>query len=331
MQFAKNIALVVLLMAGFVLAGSHDEGRGQASLDKIQVMLEFFVNPDHAPLYVARDKNFFKDEGLDVSVLVPGDVSQVQQLLAAGRIELALADGLDYMINKTDQDLPIIAVGSLIQHPLGGLLAIKEAGIQKLSDLKGKKIGFSLEPLEPILFQTMLASVGLKPNDYQLVKLAPENLLPSLLAGQLQAIGAFRNFETTAVELERKTPVFFPQEEYGAPDYYQLAVLANEKFAQQKGTLIKKFLRALAKAVLFTLANPNQALEIFFKANPETKDELNKRAFDKTIVLFAGAPCHTDTDRWVKPRDFLLQANVLKKKLESDKLFTLEFLPEGCR
>jgi putative hydroxymethylpyrimidine transport system substrate-binding protein len=331
MKLLKAIPTSVLLALILALGGLYDEAQSQASLEKIQVMLEFFVNPDHAPLYVAREKNFFKDEGLDVTILVPGDVSQVQQLLATGKTDLALADGLDYMITKTELDLPITAVGSLIQHPLGGLLSIREAGIQKLSDLKNKKIGFSLEPLEPILFQTMLASVGLKPSEYQLVKLAPENLLPSLLAGQLQAIGAFRNFETTAVELERKTPVFFAQEDFGAPDYYQLVVLANDKFAQQKSASVKKFLRALSKAILFTLANPNQALDIFFKANPETKDEFNKRAFEKTTVLFAGAPCHTDLDRWVKPRDFLADNKVIKKKLEPSKIFTLEFLPDGCR
>jgi putative hydroxymethylpyrimidine transport system substrate-binding protein len=162
------------------------------------------------------------------------------------------------------------------------------------------------------------------------VKLGAESLLPALLANQLQAIGAFRNFETTVVELEGKTPVFFPQEQYGAPDYYQLIVITSERFAQQKPAVVKKFLQALAKGVLFTLANPAQALEIFFKANPELRDEVNQRAFEKTVALFAGAPCHTEADRWVRARDFLLQNGLVKRSLELTKLFTTEFLPEGC-
>lgn len=99
-----------------------------------------------------------------------------------------------------DGGLPLIAVGALIDGALGGLLSVREHGIERLSDLRGKRIGYSLEPLEPVLWRTMLAAAGLNPGEYELIYTGMSTL-PALLSGAGTAIGAFRNYERLAVEV----------------------------------------------------------------------------------------------------------------------------------
>ncbi|MCI2429566.1 ABC transporter substrate-binding protein, partial [Candidatus Acetothermia bacterium] len=187
------------LLAGLWLMGG-DQGAGLAP-EKVNVMLEFFANPNHAPLYIAQAKGFFAQEGLEVEIREPGDPSQVPFLVAAGAVDLGLTAMFNHVILKATKGLDAIAVGALLMKPLGALVAIRERGIEKITDLKGKKIGFSVEPVEPALYSAMLRAAGLDPvRDVTLVKLDFLSLLPALLAGRVDAIGAFRNFEPVRVE-----------------------------------------------------------------------------------------------------------------------------------
>jgi putative hydroxymethylpyrimidine transport system substrate-binding protein len=299
-------------------------------------MLEFFANPTHAPIFIAQQKKFFTQEGLELEILAPPDPVQVPSLAATGRVDLALTNLLNHIILRSTQDLPVLAVGALHRNPLGGLLAIRERGIEKFTDLKGKKIGFSVEPIEPALYGAMLRRAGLDPaKDVELIKLDFLALLPALLAGRLDAIGAFRNFEPARVELANLTPVFFAQEVHGAPDYYELVFIARREFIERRSELIQKFLRGVTRGVFLILADPAEAKRAFFDALPTLRDELNQRAFDRTLSSFIGAPCMAEVAKWRAAQDFLVASQIIPRALSLDALYTDKLLPEeffakGC-
>jgi putative hydroxymethylpyrimidine transport system substrate-binding protein len=328
LRFVRFGLVGLALLAGLWLMGG-DGGAGAP--EKVSVMLEFFANPDHAPLYIAQAKSFFAQEGLEVEIREPADPSQVPFLVASGAVDLGLTSMFNHVILKATKGLDVIAVGALLMKPLGALVAIKERGIEKITDLKGKKIGFSVEPVEPAVYSTMLRAAGLDPTkDVTFVKLDFLSLLPALLAGTVDAIGAFRNFEPVRVELAGKTPVVFNQEDYGAPEAYQLVFIARRELIERRPRLILRFLEGVAKGVLFVLAFPEQSKELFFKTLPKLRDELNLRAYDRTVPIFVGAPCHNDPKRWENGQNFLFEQKIIPKKLPLDELFTPSFLPEGC-
>lgn len=247
---------------------------------QLVLVLDWLPNPNHVPLYVAQEMGFFAAEGLGVLLQAPTafDPSDPAKLAASGRADIAITTPINLIVIRA-QNVPLTAIGSLIQKPLGGLLALKERGIRTLADFKGRKIGYSLEPEEPVLWAAMLETAGLKPGDYQLINVGFDTL-PALLTGQVDAIGAFRNVEKILIEVqEQKETVFFPFEEYGIPDHPQLVFIANETVTQQKSELLKKFLRALSRAVAFTLQDPNRAFALFLRANPDLQREadLNKK------------------------------------------------------
>ncbi|MCX8103515.1 MAG: ABC transporter substrate-binding protein [Candidatus Bipolaricaulota bacterium] len=299
----------------------------------LMVVLDWLPNPNHVPLYVAQEMGFFRAEGLSVSLQAPTafDPSDPAKLAAAGRADLAITTPINLIVIRS-QNVPLTAIGSLIQKPLGGLLALKERGIRTLKDFKGRKIGYSLEPEEPVLWTAMLETAGLKPGDYQLINVGFDTL-PALLTGQVDAIGAFRNVEKILIEAqERKETVFFALEEHGIPDHPQLVFVANDTVAQQKSEFLRRFLRAVARAVALTLQDPNRAFALFLRANPDLQRDanLNRKFFDATLALFAGAPCHNQLDRWAKLQNFLFERKLIARPSELAQLVTVNLLPPEC-
>jgi putative hydroxymethylpyrimidine transport system substrate-binding protein len=203
-----------LLLLGLVFTFSLQG----AEPERLAVMLDWLPNPNHVPLYVAQAEGFFAEEGLEVELLVPGNPADPAKLAAAGRVDLGITTGLNLIVAR-DAGLPLLAIGALIQHPLGGLLALKSR-ISRLEGLRGKRIGYSLEPEEPVLWRAMLGCVGLGPGDYELINVG-FNTVSALLSGAVEAIGAFRNYEKILIELEGEETVFFPMEDYCIPDHYQ--------------------------------------------------------------------------------------------------------------
>ncbi len=333
---AQRVGLLLLGLGLIAFTGLNSAFGGgaqaQGGTEPLTVMLEWFANPDHAPLYLAQANGYFARRGLSVEIREPGDPSQVPFLVASGAVDLGLSSMFNFIILKSAQGLDAIAVGALLMKPLGALVAIKERGIERLEDLKGGTIGYAVEPVEPAVYGTMLRAVGLEPGqDVQLVKLDFLSLMPALLAGRVDAIGAFRNFEPVKVELAGFTPVVFNQEDYGAPESYQLVFLARPRLVEERPEALRAFLSAIADATLFLLAHPERAKARFFEALPHLRDELNLRAYDRTVPIFVGAPCHNDPDRWTQAQRFLLEEGIIPQTLPLDELFTEELLPGGCR
>ncbi len=289
----------------------------------LRVVLDFYPNPNHVPLYVAQELGLFE---VDVELVVPSDPSAPVKLVASGAAELGLTPQMNYFLAR-DMDLPLVAVGALIDGALGGLLSLEEWGVQSLTDLKGRSVGYSLEPLEPVLWQTMLASVGLRPGEYQLVYTGMSTL-PALLSGQVAAIGAFRNYEPLAVAQEGFHPVFFPQEDYGVPNTYELLVVAHPRLVQTRTEELRLFLRGLAQGIAWTVDNPEEAFRLFVGVFPEYDDELNRQSFARTLPLYARGARHDDRTRWEEMQEFLLRTGMISRRWPLDTLYTTAFLPQ---
>ena len=127
------------------------------SKDKITLLLDWFINPDHAPIIIAQQKGFFSDEGLNVSIIAPADPNDPPKLVAAGKAELAISYQPQLHV-QVSQGLPLIRIGTLVSTPLNSLVVMKQGPIRNISDLKGKKIGYSVGGFEDALLSEMLSS-----------------------------------------------------------------------------------------------------------------------------------------------------------------------------
>ena len=277
--------------------------------DKMTVLLDWYVNPDHAPIIIAQEKGFFAKQGLDVTIVPPADPADPPKLVAAGKAAIGVSyqPQLHLMI---DEGLPLVRVGTLVTAPLNCLLVRDDGSAATLADLKGKKIGYSLAGFEQALLSSMLASAGLSLSDVELVNVN-WSISPSLMSKQVDAvIGAFRNFELTQMELAGvKGRCFYP-EEAGVPPYDELVYLAKSDSLDKP--LIRRFLAATEKAANYIVNHPEESWKTFSGTAPELQDELNRRAWADTLPRLSLQPAALDQGRYARFQDFLVKAGLIK-------------------
>lgn len=280
-----------------------------APAEKVTIMLDWFVNPDHAPLVIAKAKGFFADEGLDVDLQAPADPNDPPKLVAAGKADLAVSYQPQLHLQAAE-GLPVVRVGTLVATPLNSVVALKGGPIASLKDLKGRKIGYSVGGFEDAVLGAMLESAGLKLSDVELVNIN-FSLSPAIYAGQVDAvIGAFRNFELNQMDLAGKPGIAFYPEENGVPAYDELILIARKDRANAPA--LKKVLAASERAVQYILNHPADAWDAFAKAYPELNDDLNKRAWTDTLPRLALRPAALDSGRYQRFAEFLKQRGLIK-------------------
>ncbi len=276
---------------------------------KMTVLLDWFINPDHAPLIIAKEKGYFKEQGLDVTFVAPANPNDPPKIVAAGKADMAVSYQHQHQM-QVDQGLPLVRIATIVATPLNSLVVLADSDIRTIADLKGKTIGYSVGGFETVLLKVMLARAGLQLSDVTLVNVN-FSLSPSLFAGKTDAvIGAFRNFELNQMEIEKRPGRAFYVEEYGIPAYDELILVANRERVGDKD--LRKFVNALESGVQFLLNHPQESWELFVKGErAELDDELNRRAWADTLPRFALRPGALDKHRYNRFAQFLLEQEII--------------------
>lgn len=277
--------------------------------EKMTVILDWFVNPDHGPIIVAQEKGFFADQGLEVEIVAPADPADPPKMVAAGRADLAVSYQPQLHL-LVAEGLPLVRVGTLIATPLNCLLVLKDGPVKTIEDLKGRKVGFSVAGVEESLLDTILTKHGLGLKDVTLVNVN-WSLSPALMAGQVDAvIGAYRNFELNQMAIEGVPGKCFDVEEEGIPSYDELIYVANPQTLDKDK--INRFLRATELASLYITNHPDEAWTLFSATAPELRDELNAKAWADTWPRFAHSPAALDQGRYARFEAFLSEAGLIE-------------------
>jgi putative hydroxymethylpyrimidine transport system substrate-binding protein len=288
-----------------------------AAQDRMTLILDWFVNPDHGPIVIAEEKGFFAAEGLEVEVIAPADPADPPKMVAAGRADLAVSYQPQLHL-QIHEGLPLIRVGTLVATPLNCLLVLEDGPVKGIADLEGRKVGFSVAGVEEALLGAVLARGGLTLDDVELVNVN-WSLSPALMSGQVDAvIGAFRNFELNQMEIEGVPGRCFYLEEEGLPAYDELIYVANPE--KMDRALTARFLAATEKAVQYIVNHPRESWEIFADTSSELRDELNERAWFDTITRFALRPAALGAGRYLAFETFLHEAGLVPSVNEVSKI-----------
>ncbi|MCY4186815.1 MAG: ABC transporter substrate-binding protein [Rhodobacteraceae bacterium] len=279
-----------------------------ASADRMTLLLDWFVNPDHGPLIIAQEKGFFAQQGLEVEIIPPADPSAPSRLVAAGQAELAVSYQPQLHL-QIHEGLNLKRVGTLIATPLNCLLVLKNGPIKTPEDLRGKTIGFSVAGVEEAILRAVLGTYGVSTDEIALVNVNFA-LSPPLMSGQVDAvIGAYRNFELNQMEIEGVEGKCFYIEEEGVPPYDELIYVANPD--RMNSDLIARFLAAVEKATQYIVNNPDDSWIIFSSTAPELNDELNAKAWVDTLTRFALRPAAFDAGRYARFERFLMESGLI--------------------
>lgn len=291
-------------------------GSAQAA-EKLTVLIDWFTNPVHGNMVVAKQKGYFAEQGLDVELIEPTDPSMPPKLIAAGQGDIAM-NYQPNLVMQVEQGLPLVRIGTLVDTPFNSLAVLKDSGIKTIADLKGKKIGYSVSGFEDALLSTMLQSAGLSLKDVELVNINWA-LSASLMSKKVDAvIGAYRNFELHELRLHQHDGVAFFPEEYGVPNFEELTLVVHKD--RVNDPKIAKFLTAIDKATAYIKSNPEQAWQDFISYKPKELDnELNHLAWNDTYPKFTDNTRKLNQATYQDVANFLLEKGLIKTlpKLES--------------
>ena len=206
LRAALAVGAATLALALSACGGGGDATTGSASNPQpFTLDLDWYVNPDHAGIYSALDRGFFRQVGLDVHPEVPSDPSAPIKEVAAGRADLAVSYEPEVLLAR-EQGLDVKAVAAIVNQPLTSLISLPKAGIGGAADLQGKTVGTAGIPYQSDYLKTILQSAGLSSTAAREVNVGL-NLLPALMGGQADAIlGGYRNIEGVDLSAARSRP-----------------------------------------------------------------------------------------------------------------------------
>ena len=315
-MFRIFLRLAVLPIAFAIMLAAQS---AQAN-DKLTLLLDWFVNPDHAPIFVAQARGYFAARGLDVEIVAPADPNDPPKLVAAGRADIAVSYQPQLYV-QVAAGLPLTRFGTLIATPLNTLLVLEDGPVKSIADLKGRKIGFSVGGFEDALLRAMLARHGLSLDDITLVNVN-FSLSPALLAGQVDAvIGAYRNFELNQMDIEGYRGRAFYVEEHGVPSYDELILVANPEHMDR--AVLRRFLDALEDGVQYLVNHPEESWKLFIRGRSELDDELNRRAWRDTLPRFALRPAALDRARYARFARFMQEQGLIPQALSVAEYATI--------
>lgn len=272
---------VMLMLVALLMVAAAPAQAAQ----KVRLLLDWFVNPNHAAIFAAKESGAFARQGLEVEMIAPADSASVPLLLAAGKADLAVSYQ-PQLYTLVDKAVPVIRVGTLIDQPLNTLTTLKSSSIQTLKDFEGKTLGYAIPGFEDVAIQTMLKSAGVDIDKVKLINLnmdAASALLSHKISG---AMTIYRNYELLELKQQGADTLTFKPEEHGVPAYDELIVLANAGTAATDPR-VGKFLHGLNEGVAYLRAHPEAVWKAFIQAYPELNTPLNHQAWQATLPLFA--------------------------------------------
>lgn len=300
----KKIFMCALFCLTVLFATISQAAESPSHRQKIRVLLDWFANPDHAPLFVAENQGFFAKEGLDVELIGPADPTDPPKLVAAGKADVAITYQPQF-VEQVSHGLPLQPIGTLIDKPLTCIAVLQSSPIKTLADLKGKRIGHSYSSINSIMLKVMLEKHHLSMQDVQHINIH-YNLTQALLSQKIDAVtGMIRTFEIIQLELAgHPARVFFP-ENNGVPSYSELIFVVEKHHAQEKKYAL--FIKAVQHGVNYLRQHPEESWKIFAKSHPELNNTLNHRAWFATLPYFANHPADMNQAAWAKFEKFIQQ------------------------
>jgi len=283
---------------------------------KMTLILDWFPNVDHLPIYVARQQGFLAAEGLDIEIISPSDTADGLKMAAAGNVDIAVSYEPQTIIAAA-RGLDVVVFVRLIEHPLTTLLFLKDKGIASPRDLAGKKIGYTVPGLMDVLLDAFARVNDIR--GYTAINVGFA-IVQSLTANKVDAVmGPFKTYETVTMAHKGYAVGYFELEKWGIPDYDELVFITSKKTLRKQPAVMAAFRRAIDRAIAQVRQNPQQALTDYFKQVPEADRKIETDAFRLTMPYYA-AHQQLDVKRWQEFADFALKYGLIDKTVDVSNL-----------
>jgi NitT/TauT family transport system substrate-binding protein len=316
----------VLLVVGLMGCASPIEARPEPT--HIRLPMGFVANVQFAPWYVAVERGYFADEGLELEFDYGDWDTKGVQLVAAGWTPFAIASG-DQVLKARAQGMPIVTVVNWFRRFPVAVVALEESGIRSPADLVGRKVGVpeTFGAASYIGWRALAASAGLEEEDVQL-EVIGYAALENLTVGRVEAAVVYANNEPVQLDQRGYDTILIPVADY-AP-LVSNGLITNEETLQENPELVRALARAFLKGLADTLDDPDTAFEICktYVEGLEENETVQRAVLEATLTYWQGEPLGvSDLATWQRTADVMLEAGILSEAVDAEAAFSNDYLP----
>nr|WP_246578212.1 ABC transporter substrate-binding protein [Clostridium frigoris] len=319
-------------MIMFVGCGAKEESpKKEVTLKKVIVILDWIPNTNHTGLYVAKDKGYYKQQGLDVEIIQPAQGSTTS-LIATGKGDFGVSYQEDVTYARTAKvPLPVKAIATILQHNTSGFASPKTKNIKSPKDFEGKTYGGWGSPSESAILKAIMEKDNATFSKLKTVDAGTDDFFAVtkknidfewIFYGWTGIEAKLKNIPIDYIDIGKLNPDL---------DYYTPVIIANENKLKQDPETARKFLTATTKGYEYCIANPVESAKVLVKNAPET---------DKTLALESQKYMKNQykaeakkwgvmkTSVWDNYTKFLLDRKLIPKDMKASEAFTNEYLPK---
>lgn len=331
------LLLAMLMVCSFTACGKNsnddtDNTNNDDALKEITLVLDWTPNTNHTGIYVALEKGYFEEAGLDVEVVQPPE-DGAEVLVASGRAQFGISfqDSMASAI-AGDNALPITAVASIIQHNTSGIISRKGEGMDVPKGMEGHTYATWNGPIELGTIKQVVEKDG---GDFDKIELIPSTVtdeVSALKTKSVDSIWIFYAWAGVKTELEGLETDYFAFADIDPVfDYYTPVLISGNTFLEEEPETAKAFLAALSKGYEDAIANPEEAAEILCKAAPELDSELvlaSQKYLAEQYQADASQWGYIDAERWNNFYTWVNENELTEDEVPLDTAFTNDYLPE---
>jgi NitT/TauT family transport system substrate-binding protein len=320
------LALVLAACASSPREPTEAPPAAPQEIDHIRLPMGFIPNVQYAPFYVAVDKGYYRENGIEIEFDYSFETDGVT-LVGADDLQFALVSGEQVLLARA-QDLPVVYVLGWWQDYPVGVAAKTEQGIQSPADLKGKQIGLpGLFGANYIGLRALLNEAGLEEDDVTLDSIG-FNQVEALATDQEQAVVIYANNEPIQL-----AALGYDIDLIQVSDFVQLAsngLITNEATIANQPDLVRRIIQATLRGLADTLADPDQAFEIskkYVENLDQADQEIQREVLEASIAFWkADQLGYTAPEAWENMQEILLDMGLLTQPLDLKQAYTNEFI-----
>jgi len=300
-----------------------------AEISPAVLSLDWVPNTNHTGFYVALDKGWYAEEGIDLEIQIPSDPSAALRQVAAGNTEWGVSFQEEITIARAT-DIPVVSIAAIIQHNTSAFAALASSGIESAADFEGKTYASYGLPIERPILEGLMACDGADAGTLEFVDVGFD-AFPALLAGRVDLAWIFEGWD--GVQAQLRGVDLSVVRLYGSciPDYYTPVVIAGESTLEEKGDLTRRFLAATSRGYAYAAENPEESAEILLEYSPESDPELVRASQEWLSPRYQDdAPRwgQQEEDTWVTFAQWMFENDLLEQEIDATAAFTNAYLPE---
>lgn len=322
MIFVRSFLLVLV----FTILGCTPQTPN--TQDRIELILDWKAQMEHAGFFVAKAKGFYEEAGIDINILEGTGATTAARVVGNGTYKFGVASGAATVLARS-QGIPLVSLAVINQHSPVVVYSLKEKNLTTPQDLIGKRIGVNIGGTKHREFQAFLRKQNISEDQIELMGMSEASPAP-LLSGQVDAMLGYTEDQPVTVELRGYTVNRLSLAKHGI-DVYSTNIIANEAFLQENPDLTKRFVQASLKGWEYAIEHPEEAVKAYMAERPESDEAFNHANFKFLIPILQSEEVEKNgigaqtMERWAHTQDVLFELKLIEKKVDLTKLFSNDF------